>query len=60
MCIFPEESEVFVSEEGICTDPDKISAVRNWPIPINVKQVRSFVGLALQLLSQFDWRLCLK
>ena len=49
-CVFFQKRVKFlghiVSEEGICTDPDKISAVRNWPIPINVKQVRSFVGLA--------------
>jgi hypothetical protein len=49
-CVFFKKRVKFlghiVSEEGICTDPDKISAVRNWPIPINVKQVRSFVGLA--------------
>ena len=50
MCIFFQKRVKFlghiVSEEGICTDPDKKSAVRNLPIPIYVKQVRSFVGLA--------------
>ncbi|KAK3102810.1 hypothetical protein FSP39_014067 [Pinctada imbricata] len=34
-----------VSEQGISTDPDKISAVKNWPVPVNVKEVRSFLGL---------------
>ena len=35
-----------VSERGIQTDPDKISAVRNWTQPKNAKQVKSFLGLA--------------
>lgn len=33
-----------VSEEGISTDPEKISAVKDWPIPQNKKQIRSFLG----------------
>ena len=33
-----------VSESGITTDPEKISAVRDWPIPTSAKQVRSFLG----------------
>ena len=36
----------YVSREGIATCPDKISAVRDWPTPKNVKEVRQFVGLA--------------
>ena len=34
-----------VSNEGIETDPDKISAVKDWPVPDNLTDVRSFVGL---------------
>lgn len=34
-----------VSAEGVATDPEKVSAVRNWPIPVNLKELRSFVGL---------------
>jgi len=30
-----------VSKEGIKTDPETISAVRDWPIPRTKKQVRS-------------------
>ena len=33
-----------VSEQGIETDPDKISAVKNWPTPTSVTEVRSFMG----------------
>jgi hypothetical protein len=32
--------------EGGCTDPDKISAVAAWPIPRNIKELRSFLGFA--------------
>lgn len=35
-----------VSPEGIAPDDDKISAVRDFPRPHNVKTVRSFLGLA--------------
>ena len=34
-----------VSENGIETDPEKIAVVRNWPVPVTTKQVRSFLGL---------------
>jgi hypothetical protein len=33
------------SDEGVSTDPSKIKAVKEWPIPRNVKEVRSFLGL---------------
>jgi hypothetical protein len=35
-----------VSEEGIKCDPKKIEAVANWPQPRNLKELRSFLGLA--------------
>ena len=34
-----------VSEEGVTTDPDKIEAVKNWPIPRNANEVWRFLGL---------------
>lgn len=34
-----------VSENGLVTDPDKVKAVTEWPIPQNKKNVRSFLGL---------------
>ena len=34
-----------VSSEGISTNPEKVEAVQTWPVPKNVKQVRSFLGL---------------
>ncbi len=35
-----------VSDKGVATDPAKIEKVKEWPQPINVHQVRSFMGLA--------------
>ena len=35
-----------LSAAGIQPDPDNLSKVKDWPIPVNVKQVRQFVGLA--------------
>ncbi|KAK2579094.1 hypothetical protein KPH14_008493 [Odynerus spinipes] len=34
-----------VSEQEVKTDPSKISAVREWPVPKDKSQVRSFIGL---------------
>lgn len=34
-----------VSEEGVAIDPEKVAVVTNWPLPQNVKDVRSFLGL---------------
>ena len=33
-----------VSENGIETDPEKISKVRDWPTPTNVDSIRTFLG----------------
>jgi hypothetical protein len=35
-----------VNFEGICPDPKKVEVVQNWPVPKNVHEVRSFLGLA--------------
>ncbi|RXM37093.1 Retrovirus-related Pol polyprotein from transposon 17.6, partial [Acipenser ruthenus] len=35
-----------VGGQGIRTEADKISAVRDWPTPANQRQVRVFLGLA--------------
>jgi len=36
-----------VSAEGVSTDPSKVKAVKDWPVPENVHEVRSFLGLAI-------------
>ena len=34
-----------VTEEGVATDPGKIDDITNWPVPANVTELRSFLGL---------------
>lgn len=33
-----------ISEAGISTDPEKVSAVVEWPRPTNIKELRQFLG----------------
>lgn len=35
-----------VSREGVKTDPDKIRALKTWPRPQNLKELRSFLGFS--------------
>ena len=35
-----------VSEQGVETDPEKISALKSWPVPRTLKELRSFLGFA--------------
>lgn len=35
-----------ISEQGVGTDPDKVSAIAQWPRPTSIKELRSFLGLA--------------
>ena len=48
-CCFFQKSVAFlghiVSEKGIQTSPEKVAAVKNWPVPTTRKRVRSFLGL---------------
>ena len=49
-CSFFKRSVIYlghqISEQGISTDPEKINAVVNWPIPLTLKDLRSFLGFA--------------
>ena len=46
----PSDSVVFlgfiVNKKGVNVNPEKIKAIREWPTPQNVSDVRSFHGLA--------------
>jgi hypothetical protein len=45
-----------VSRNGVTASPDKVQAFRKYPVPKNVKQVISFLGLASfyrRLLTRF-------
>ena len=35
-----------LSKEGISPNPEKVQKVKDWPVPSNVKEVHSFLGLA--------------
>lgn len=35
-----------LSEDGLSVDPNKISCIKNFPTPINVKNIRQFLGLS--------------
>lgn len=35
-----------VTEAGLCPDPAKVTAVMSFPVPKNVKQIKSFLGLS--------------
>ncbi|GKB98805.1 reverse transcriptase [Tanacetum coccineum] len=34
-----------ISDQGVATDPAKVTAMIDWPIPTNIKQLRGFIGL---------------
>ena len=36
----------FISKDGISVDKRKIEVIQNWPIPTNISELRSFLGLA--------------
>ena len=35
-----------ISEKGLAVDPEKIKAIKEWPVPTDVSAVRSFMGIA--------------
>ncbi|XP_038974994.1 uncharacterized protein K02A2.6-like [Phoenix dactylifera] len=49
-CFFAESQVPFlgfiISDQGVAADPEKVRAIREWPTPSNIHEVRSFHGLA--------------
>ena len=39
----------FVGKDGVRPDPEKIRAIVDWPAPVNVKELRQFLGLSTYL-----------
>ena len=54
-CQFFSTSVLFLghvlSAEGISANPEKVDKVKTWPVPKNIKEVQSFLGLA----SYYRW-----
>ena len=48
-CSFAQQQIAYlghvISDKGVSTNPSKILAVQNWPTPVNVKEIRGFLGL---------------
>ena len=34
-----------ISAKGVAIDPTKVNIIKHWPTPVNVKEVRSFLGM---------------
>jgi len=49
-CSFAQQQLAYlghiISGQGVATDPAKISAIVDWPVPPSIKELRSFLGLA--------------
>ena len=53
-----------VGKHGVRADPEKVKAVKEWPVPRHVKDLRQFLGLANYLhntarIMQSEPSLCL-
>ncbi|KAI2653262.1 Transposon Tf2-6 polyprotein [Labeo rohita] len=49
-CAFHQHSTTFlgfvISPQGVAMDPQKLEAVRSWPLPSSLKQLQRFLGFA--------------
>ncbi|KAL0188416.1 hypothetical protein M9458_015515, partial [Cirrhinus mrigala] len=49
-CAFHQHTTTFlgfvISDQGVAMDPQKLEAVRSWPLPTSLKQLQRFLGFA--------------
>jgi hypothetical protein len=57
-CTFAQRTISYVghviSEASVATDPSKVRAITEWPVPANVRALRGFLGLA-SYYQKFVW-----
>ncbi|KAI3357057.1 hypothetical protein L3Q82_015442 [Scortum barcoo] len=56
-CFMRKELEFLghrVGGEGISTLEEKVQAVRDWPTPTNLRELKSFIGLASYYRQEFE------
>jgi hypothetical protein len=48
-CVFGQQQLEYlghlISGKGVATEPSKIGAIQQWPVLVNIKQLRGFLGL---------------